>query len=168
MRRTRSVLARNLALVLSLATALVVALVVALVMGTLAGPASASLSRNDPRTTATPATVSVAIIRSDGRDDAIRAYGWAAALGFPRYRHVWAVGHGYWNSGGAFRNREGLLPSGGGHDRPSYYEYDMHSRPRNTHRDAYRIVVDLNHRDWAGNFTTWYTTDHYGTFRRLY
>jgi guanyl-specific ribonuclease Sa len=102
------------------------------------------------------------------RDDAVAAYARAGTFGFPKTRQAFKVttstGTRWWNSGGIFQNRERLLPTSGN---PSYFEYDMYTRAtQSTNRGPARIVIDVNHR-FGGKYLSWYTTDHYASFKRF-
>ena len=59
-------------------------------------------------------------------------------------------------AGGEYYNDDGQLPSG-----DTFYEYDVYPRSCGAHRDAYRIVVDIN----TGE--VWYSPDHYSDFYAL-
>jgi len=61
-----------------------------------------------------------------------------------------------YTGGRVYRNRSGLLPSGG-----DYREYDVDPTMPGGGRNAERIVVDLT----TGR--AWYTSDHYASFVRL-
>ncbi|ACU70853.1 guanine-specific ribonuclease N1 and T1 [Catenulispora acidiphila DSM 44928] len=59
-------------------------------------------------------------------------------------------------AGGTYYNDDGQLPSG-----DSFQEFDVNPRACGAHRDAVRIVVDMN----TGQ--VWYSPDHYSDFYAL-
>jgi len=59
-------------------------------------------------------------------------------------------------AGGTYYNDDGQLPSG-----DSFQEFDVNPRACGAHRDAARIVVDMN----TGE--VWYSPDHYSDFYEL-
>ena len=60
--------------------------------------------------------------------------------------------------GGAFKNREGKLPSRDSNGNPiTYKEYDVNPTKAGANRDAHRMVV-------GSDGKTYYTKDHYNTF----
>ena len=59
-------------------------------------------------------------------------------------------------AGGTYYNNDGQLPDG-----DSFQEFDVYPRACGAHRDAYRIVVDMNTGDVR------YSPDHYSDFYHL-
>ena len=77
--------------------------------------------------------------------------------GYPGSRGWYDWPNGQCNfAGGTFYNNDGQLPSG-----DSFQEFDVYPRACGAHRDAYRIVVDMN----TGE--VWYSPDHYSSFYHL-
>ena len=59
-------------------------------------------------------------------------------------------------AGGTYYNDDGQLPSG-----DSFQEFDVYPRACGAHRDAARIVVDMD------SGAVWFTADHYSNFYEL-
>ena len=59
-------------------------------------------------------------------------------------------------AGGTYYNDDGQLPNG-----DTFYEYDVYERACGAHRDAYRVVHDVDTDTW------YYSPDHYSDFYQL-
>ena len=59
-------------------------------------------------------------------------------------------------AGGEYYNDDGQLPNG-----DTYYEYDVYPRSCGAHRDAYRIIHDIDADVW------YFSPDHYSDFYLL-
>jgi guanyl-specific ribonuclease Sa len=59
-------------------------------------------------------------------------------------------------AGGEYYNDDGQLPNG-----DTYYEYDVYERACGAHRDAYRVVHDIDTDTW------YYSPDHYSDFYQM-
>ncbi|MEV0401445.1 ribonuclease domain-containing protein [Actinoallomurus sp. NPDC050550] len=80
-----------------------------------------------------------------------------ASKGYPASSGWYSWPDGKYNyTGGRFDNREGELPSGA-----TYNEYDVYSRAKGAHRDAYRIVVNRS------SGVVWFSPNHYTDFYQL-
>ncbi|MET8848597.1 ribonuclease domain-containing protein [Amycolatopsis sp. NPDC004625] len=92
-----------------------------------------------------------------GCSDARSANSTWEADGYPGSRGWYDWPNGQCNfAGGTYYNNDGQLPSG-----DSFQEYDVYPRTCGAHRDAYRIIVDMN----SGE--VWYSPDHYSDFYHL-
>lgn len=92
-----------------------------------------------------------------GCSDASSANSTWQSMGYPSARGWYDWPDGECNyAGGTYYNDDGQLPSG-----DSFQEYDVYPRACGAHRDAYRIVVDMN------TGTVWYSPDHYSDFYQL-
>jgi ribonuclease len=92
-----------------------------------------------------------------GCSDAASASSIWKSMGYPSSRGWYRWPNGECNyAGGAYDNDDGQLPGG-----DSFQEFDVHPRACGAHRDAGRIVVDLN------TGTVWFSPDHYSDFYRL-
>ncbi|MFC4908738.1 ribonuclease domain-containing protein [Actinomadura gamaensis] len=79
-----------------------------------------------------------------------------ASKGWPSSSGWYSWPDGLYNyTGGVFQNREGQLASG-----VSYHEYDVYSRAKGAHRDAYRIIH-------ASTGKVYFSPDHYSNFYLL-
>ena len=79
------------------------------------------------------------------------------SMGYPDSRGWYSWPNGECNfAGGTYFNDDGQLPSG-----DSFQEFDTDPRACGAHRDAARIVVDMD------TGTVWYTPDHYADFYQL-
>lgn len=79
------------------------------------------------------------------------------SMGYPSSRGWYDWPNGECNfAGGTYFNDDGQLPSG-----DSFQEFDTNPRACGAHRDAARIVVDMN------TGVVWYTPDHYSDFYQL-
>jgi ribonuclease len=79
------------------------------------------------------------------------------SLGYPGTRGWYDWSNGQCNyAGGTYYNNDGQLPSG-----DSFQEFDVYPRSCGAHRDAVRIVVDMN------TGVVWYSPDHYSDFYQL-
>lgn len=77
--------------------------------------------------------------------------------GYPATRGWYNWPNGQCNfAGGQYYNYDGQLPSG-----DSFQEYDVYPRACGAHRDAYRIVVDMN------TGVVWFSPNHYTDFYQL-
>ena len=79
------------------------------------------------------------------------------SMGYPSARgwYDWPNGQCSF-SGGTYYNNDGQLPSG-----DSFQEFDVYPRTCGAHRDAYRIVVDMN------TGVVWFSPNHYTDFYQL-
>ncbi|MFI9383085.1 ribonuclease domain-containing protein [Kutzneria sp. NPDC052558] len=79
------------------------------------------------------------------------------SLGYPSTRGWvdWPNGQCSY-AGGTYYNDDNQLPSG-----DSFQEFDVYPRACGAHRDAARIVVDMD------NGEVWFTPDHYSNFYEL-
>jgi hypothetical protein len=79
------------------------------------------------------------------------------SMGYPSARgwYDWPNGQCSF-AGGTYYNNDGQLPSG-----DSFQEFDVYPRTCGAHRDAYRIVVDID------SGVVWYSPDHYSDFYQL-
>jgi guanyl-specific ribonuclease Sa len=76
------------------------------------------------------------------------------SLGDPTDRGWYSLPDGECDfAGGEYYNDDGQLPNG-----DTYYEYDVYPRACGAHRDAYRIIHDVDANVW------YYTPDHYSDF----
>lgn len=92
-----------------------------------------------------------------GCSDAASANSTWQSMGYPTSRGWYDWPDGLCNfAGGEYYNNDGQLPAG-----DTFYEYDVYSRSCGAHRDAVRIVVDIN------TGTVWYSPDHYSDFYQL-
>lgn len=92
-----------------------------------------------------------------GCADASSANSTWQSLGYPSSRGWVNWPNGQCNfAGGTYYNYDGQLPSG-----DSFQEFDVYPRACGAHRDAYRIVVDMN------TGTVWFSPDHYSDFYQL-
>lgn len=79
------------------------------------------------------------------------------SMGYPSSRGWVNWPNGECNyAGGTYYNDDGQLPNG-----DSFQEYDVYPRACGAHRDAYRIVVDMN------TGVVWFSPDHYSDFYQL-
>lgn len=79
------------------------------------------------------------------------------SMGYPSKRGWVDWPNGECNyAGGTYYNDDGQLPSG-----DSFQEFDVNPRACGAHRDAARIVVDMD----SGE--VWYSPDHYSDFYQL-
>jgi hypothetical protein len=80
-----------------------------------------------------------------------------SSMGYPDSRGWYDWPNGQCNyAGGTYYNDDGQLPSG-----DSFLEYDVYPRRCGAHRDAYRIVVDID------TGAVWYSPNHYTDFYQL-
>ncbi|HEV3357945.1 MAG TPA: ribonuclease domain-containing protein [Pseudonocardiaceae bacterium] len=92
-----------------------------------------------------------------GCSDASSANSTWQSMGYPGSRGWYNWPNGECNyAGGTYYNDDGQLPSG-----DSFQEFDVYPRACGAHRDAVRIVVDMN----TGE--VWYSPDHYADFYQL-
>ncbi|EWM09976.1 ribonuclease domain-containing protein [Kutzneria sp. 744] len=79
------------------------------------------------------------------------------SLGYPSKRGWvdWPNGQCSY-AGGTYYNDDNQLPAG-----DSFQEFDVYPRACGAHRDAARIVVDMD------NGEVWFTPDHYSNFYQL-
>jgi guanyl-specific ribonuclease Sa len=92
-----------------------------------------------------------------GCADASSANSTWQSMGYPDSRGWYNWPDGECNyAGGTYYNDDGQLPSG-----DSFQEFDVNPRACGAHRDAARIVVDMN----TGE--VWYSPDHYSDFYQL-
>jgi|GEM_PF-3486182 guanyl-specific ribonuclease Sa len=78
-------------------------------------------------------------------------------MGYPSSRGWYDWPNGQCNyAGGTYYNDDGQLPSG-----DSFQEFDVNPRSCGAHRDAVRIVVDMD----SGQ--VWYSPDHYSDFYEI-
>ena len=78
-------------------------------------------------------------------------------MGYPSSRGWYDWPNGECNyAGGTYYNDDGQLPSG-----DSFQEFDVNPRSCGAHRDAVRIVVDMD----SGQ--VWYSPDHYADFYEI-
>ena len=86
-----------------------------------------------------------------GCSDAASANSTWSSMNYPSSRGWYDWPDGECNyAGGTYYNNDGQLPSG-----DSFQEFDVYPRACGDHRDAYRIVVDMN------TGTVWYPLDHH-------
>jgi guanyl-specific ribonuclease Sa len=79
------------------------------------------------------------------------------SMGYPSSRGWYNWPNGQCNfAGGTYFNNDGQLPSG-----DSFQEFDVNPRACGAHRDAVRIVVDMN------TGVVWYSPNHYTDFYQL-
>jgi guanyl-specific ribonuclease Sa len=79
------------------------------------------------------------------------------SMGYPTSRGWYDWPNGQCNyAGGEYYNYDGQLPAG-----DTFYEYDVYPRSCGAHRDAVRIVVDID------TGVVWYSPDHYSDFYQL-
>ena len=79
------------------------------------------------------------------------------SLGDPTSRGWYNLSDGECDfAGGEYYNDDGQLPNG-----DTYYEYDVYERACGAHRDAYRIVHDIDTDTW------YYSPDHYSDFYQM-
>ena len=79
------------------------------------------------------------------------------SMSYPSSRGWYNWPNGQCNyAGGTYYNDDGQLPNG-----DSFQEYDVYPRSCGAHRDAYRIVVDMN------TGVVWFSPDHYSDFYQL-
>ena len=79
------------------------------------------------------------------------------SLGYPSKRGWVDWPNGECNyAGGTYYNDDGQLPNG-----DTYYEYDVYPRACGAHRDAYRIIHDIDADVW------YFSPDHYSDFYLL-
>lgn len=124
------------------AAVLAVALTAGLGVTLSAGPASAEVYGS--------CTVS-------GCADAATAVQTWTSLGDPTSRGWYDMPDGSCSyAGGEYYNDDGQLPNG-----DTYYEYDVYERACGAHRDAYRIVHDIDTDTW------YYSPDHYSDFYQM-
>ncbi|WP_194917386.1 ribonuclease domain-containing protein [Catenulispora rubra] len=91
---------------------------------------------------------------SSGCADAASANSIWSSMNYPSSRGWYDWPDGECNyAGGTYYNDDGQLPSG-----DSFQEFDVYPRRCGAHRDAVRIVVDMN----TGQ--VWYSPDHYADF----
>lgn len=77
--------------------------------------------------------------------------------GYPSQRGWYSWPNGQCNfAGGTYFNNDGQLPAG-----DSFQEFDTNPRACGAHRDAARIVLDVD------TGAVWYTPDHYSNFYHL-
>ena len=82
---------------------------------------------------------------------------WESDLGYPGSRGWYDWPNGQCNyAGGTYYNDDGQLPAG-----DSFQEFDVNPRSCGAHRDAVRIVVDMD----SGQ--VWYSPDHYSDFYEI-
>ena len=92
-----------------------------------------------------------------GCSDAVSANSTWQSMGYPSSRGWYNWPDGECNyAGGTYYNDDGQLPSG-----DSFQEFDVYPRACGAHRDAVRIVVDMN------TGTVWFSPDHYSDFYQL-
>jgi hypothetical protein len=92
-----------------------------------------------------------------GCSDAVSANSIWSSMSYPSSRGWYNWPDGECNyAGGTYYNDDGQLPSG-----DSFQEFDVYPRSCGAHRDAVRIVVDMN----TGQ--VWYSPDHYSDFYAL-
>ncbi|HET9171395.1 MAG TPA: ribonuclease domain-containing protein [Actinospica sp.] len=92
-----------------------------------------------------------------GCDDAATAVQTWDSLGLPTSRGWYDLSDGNCDyAGGEYYNNDGQLPNG-----DTYYEYDVYERACGAHRDAYRIVHDIDTDTW------YYSPDHYSDFYQM-
>ena len=92
-----------------------------------------------------------------GCDNAASANSTWQSMGYPSSRGWYNWPNGECNyAGGTYYNDDGQLPNG-----DSFQEFDTNPRACGAHRDAARIVVDMN------TGTVWYSPDHYADFYQL-
>ena len=92
-----------------------------------------------------------------GCSDAASANSTWQSMGYPSSRGWYNWPNGECNyAGGTYYNDDGQLPSG-----DSFQEFDVIPRACGAHRDAERIVVDMN------TGTVWFSPDHYSDFYQL-
>jgi len=92
-----------------------------------------------------------------GCDQADSANSIWQSMGYPDSRGWYNWPDGECNfAGGTYFNDDGQLPNG-----DSFQEFDTNPRACGAHRDAARIVVDMN------TGVVWYTPDHYADFYQL-
>ncbi|QUQ63814.1 ribonuclease domain-containing protein [Kutzneria sp. CA-103260] len=79
------------------------------------------------------------------------------SMGYPSQRgwYDWPNGQCSY-AGGTYYNDDNQLPSG-----DSFQEFDVYPRSCGAHRDAARIVVDMD------NGEVWFSPDHYSDFYQL-
>lgn len=110
-------------------------------------------------TVVTP-TAQAAVVSSctiSGCADASSANSIWQSMSYPSSRRWYNWPNGQCNfAGGTYYNNDGQLPSG-----DSFQEFDVYPRACGAHRDAYRIVVDLN------TGMVWFSPDHYADFYQL-
>lgn len=92
-----------------------------------------------------------------GCDAAASANSTWQSMGYPSSRgwYNWPDGECSY-AGGTYYNDDGQLPSG-----DSFQEFDVYPRACGAHRDAARIVVDMD------SGTVWFSPDHYSDFYQL-
>lgn len=79
------------------------------------------------------------------------------SMGYPDSRGWYDWPNGECNyAGGTYYNDDGQLPNG-----DSFQEFDVNPRACGAHRDAARIVVDMD------SGVVWYSPDHYSDFYQL-
>lgn len=92
-----------------------------------------------------------------GCSDAAAAVQTWESLGLPTTRGWYDLSDGECSyAGGEYYNDDSQLPSG-----DTYYEYDVYERSCGAHRDAYRIVHDVDTDTW------YYSPDHYSDFYQM-
>jgi guanyl-specific ribonuclease Sa len=92
-----------------------------------------------------------------GCSDAATAVQTWDSLGDPTSRGWYDMPDGECSyAGGEYYNDDGQLPNG-----DTYYEYDVYERACGAHRDAYRIVHDIDTGTW------YYSPDHYSDFYQM-
>lgn len=92
-----------------------------------------------------------------GCSDAATAVQTWESLGLPTNRGWYNLPDGECDfSGGVYYNDDGQLPNG-----DSFQEYDVYERACGAHRDAYRIIHDVNTDTW------YYSPDHYSDFYQM-
>ncbi len=107
-------------------------------------------------TPAANATVHNSCTMSDCADANSADSTWQS-MGYPGSRGWYDWPNGECNyAGGTYYNDDGQLPGG-----DSFQEFDVYPRSCGAHRDAYRIVVDMN----TGE--VWFSPDHYSDFYQL-
>ena len=92
-----------------------------------------------------------------GCSDAASAVQTWQSLGLPTSRGWYNLSDGECDfAGGTYYNNDGQLPNG-----DTFYEYDVYERACGAHRDAYRIIHDVDTDTW------YYSPDHYSDFYQL-
>ncbi|MFJ9782726.1 ribonuclease domain-containing protein [Amycolatopsis sp. NPDC101161] len=124
-------------------------------LGVLAGVIASTAGISSATTTAMASTYDSCTI--SGCSAARSANSIWQSDGYPGSRGWYDWPNGQCNfAGGTYYNNDGQLPGG-----DSFQEYDVYPRTCGAHRDAYRIVVDLD----TGE--VWYSPDHYSDFYHL-